>query len=69
MKVSLDEYRTKNVIVLGGENRGKIVAQHIIDNYGTDIEIIIPEDIVAISTHFRAGFNSVLPNKLPEIKH
>lgn len=62
--VSLDDYRTEGVIVLGGEERGKTVAQHIIDNYGMEVVVEVPDDIACISTHFKAGFNSVLPGKL-----
>lgn len=63
-KVSLDKYRTEGVKVLGGEQRGKVVAEEILRRHGRDVEIVIPDDIYAISTHFKAGFNSVLPNKL-----
>lgn len=61
LKVSLDRYRSPGIRLFTGYNRGVLVAQAILEEYGTDIEIEIPEDVLVISNSFRTGFNSVLP--------
>lgn len=62
MTVSLDPYRTPGVSVFGGTEWGRLVAEAIKDEYGEDVEIAIPHDVIYISTHFRAGFAEVLPD-------
>lgn len=63
MKVSLDPYRTKGVTVFSGIDRGKVVAEEIKKQYGEDVEIIIPDDVICISHSFINGIESVLPEK------
>lgn len=61
-EVSLDEYRTEGVSVFGGYGRGIAVAAAIFMEHGTDVTITLPEDVVYVDSHFRAGFREVLPD-------
>lgn len=65
-KVSLDDYRSKGICVFSGTNRGKAVAKAIKEEHGENVQITVPKDVFYIDTHFRAGFNKVLPSvKVP----
>ena len=61
-KVSLDPYRSDGVLVFLGYSRGMKVAEDIKEEYGTDVSIVIPDDVLYICTHFKAGFHEVLSN-------
>ena len=63
-KVPLDKYRTKGCKVFSGDARGRIVAEHILETYGEEVEIIIPDDVCSISHTFSRSFNEILPDKL-----
>lgn len=65
--VSLDKYRSENAKVFSGEQRGKLVAKSIKDEYGENIQIKVPDDVLYINSHFRVGFNKILPTvKIPK---
>jgi hypothetical protein len=64
--VSLDPYRTPDVGVFSGFNRGKLVGQAILEEHLTEadqsVTVEVPEDVYYISNGFRHGLLSVLPN-------
>lgn len=62
--VSLDDYRSEGCKVFSGQERGEIVAKHILENYGENVNIEIPDDVYSISSTFQRGFNQILPDKL-----
>ena len=66
--VSLDPYRTKDVKVFSGYDRGVVVAEEIKNTYGKDVTIIIPDDVHVITNSFRRGFNSILNDIFDLIK-
>lgn len=61
-KVSLDPYRTPGVGFFLGEDRGRVVATAILEEYGSDITIVIPEDVRCVNYSFWRGFTHILPN-------
>lgn len=64
--VSLHPYRTDGVRVFAGYERGKVVAEAIKEDYGEYVTVEVPEDVLCITTAFKSGFASVLPDvKIP----
>jgi len=60
--VSLNEYRSEKVKIFAGRERGGLVAKLIKEKHGKNVQIKVPEDVVYINTHFRVGFNKILPS-------
>jgi len=61
-EVSLDPYRSEGVWVFTGHLRGTQVAEAILEEFGTNVSITLPDDVCYVGTHFRAGFHEVLPD-------
>lgn len=66
--VTLDDYRSHGARVFIGRGRGKAVAESIREKHGSNVQIVVPDDVIYIGTTFRAAFEQVLPGTdLPDV--
>lgn len=63
--ISLDPYRSEGVRVFSGRDRGKAVAQAIIDKYGRNVEIKVPDtpEQCFVVRSFKESFNETFKSE------